>query len=227
MGYGGKIEEQQRARELRSEAWTLDEIAAELGVAKSSVSRWVRGVAFVPKPRNRNAAGHKPHPARVRKLEQIEAANRRGRERFASLSDDAFFTAGVALYVGEGAKTANTVAMANTDPKVVAFFCSWLRRFFDIDDERLRCHLYLHRNLDLEEAMSFWSDVTGIPADRFYKPYRAELSGGRKRSKHRYGCLTVKYSSADLMKEVLGLCDGLLSSASAIRGSSAGRATHC
>ena len=34
MGYGGKYVERARARELRPQAWTLQEIATELGVAK-------------------------------------------------------------------------------------------------------------------------------------------------------------------------------------------------
>jgi transcriptional regulator with XRE-family HTH domain len=44
MGYRGKVAEQERARELRAEAWALVEIANELGVSKSSVSLWVRDV---------------------------------------------------------------------------------------------------------------------------------------------------------------------------------------
>jgi transcriptional regulator with XRE-family HTH domain len=44
MGYGGKVVEQQRARELRAQAWALQDIATELGVSKSSVSLWVRDV---------------------------------------------------------------------------------------------------------------------------------------------------------------------------------------
>jgi transcriptional regulator with XRE-family HTH domain len=51
MGYGGKVAEQEQARALRVRSWTLAEIAAELGVSKSSVSLWVRDVDFVPKPR--------------------------------------------------------------------------------------------------------------------------------------------------------------------------------
>ena len=38
MGYRGKVRQQERARELRAQAWTLLEIANELGVSKSSVS---------------------------------------------------------------------------------------------------------------------------------------------------------------------------------------------
>jgi hypothetical protein len=44
MGYRSKVAEQERARELRAEAWALVEIANELGVSKSSVSLWVRDV---------------------------------------------------------------------------------------------------------------------------------------------------------------------------------------
>ena len=51
MGYRGKVAEQEQARRLRADAWTLQDIADELGVAKSSVSLWVRDVEFEPKPR--------------------------------------------------------------------------------------------------------------------------------------------------------------------------------
>ena len=34
MGYAGKFQERERARELRAEAWTLQEIATELGVVQ-------------------------------------------------------------------------------------------------------------------------------------------------------------------------------------------------
>ena len=60
MGYRGKVEEQHEARRLRAQAWTLQEIADELGVAKSSVSTWVRGVAFDPAERRSAATGRRP-----------------------------------------------------------------------------------------------------------------------------------------------------------------------
>ena len=42
--------------------------AHELGVAKGSVSVWVRDVEFTPKPRNRGNNVTKPHPLHVAKL---------------------------------------------------------------------------------------------------------------------------------------------------------------
>ncbi|MGZ6927725.1 MAG: hypothetical protein ACXVJF_13480 [Acidimicrobiia bacterium] len=38
---------------------------------------------------------------------------------------------------------------------MVRFFCAWLRRYFEIDESRLRVRVYLHEGLDLEAAHSF------------------------------------------------------------------------
>ena len=96
-----------------------------------------------------------------------------GRARIGRLSEREFLVAGVALYAGEGSKRDGAVKFANTDPRMVAFYCTWLRRFFAIDEARLRVRLYLHEGLDLAAAVAFWSDVTGIPPSQFQKPYRA------------------------------------------------------
>ena len=57
---------------------------------------------------------------------------------------------------------------------MIAFFCAWLRRFFAIDESRLRVRVYLHEGLDLDAAERFWSEVTGVPRAQFGSPYRAK-----------------------------------------------------
>jgi transcriptional regulator with XRE-family HTH domain len=151
MGYRGKVEAQARARVMRARNMTLQDIAAELGVSKSSVSLWVRDVPFTPSKR-RTGPQRRPHPAREAKLAQIASLNIEGLARIGSLSDSAFFAAGIALYAGEGAKTDGSVKFANTDPAMVRFFCAWLRRYFAIDERRLRVRVYLHQGLDLDAA---------------------------------------------------------------------------
>jgi predicted transcriptional regulator len=87
MGHGGKYIEQARARELRAESWTLNEIAAELGVSKSSVSVWVRDVDFVPRPRNRGHPAGPQHPMRVRKEAEIERCREEAEAIIGELTD--------------------------------------------------------------------------------------------------------------------------------------------
>lgn len=115
MGYRGKLDAQDRARELRASGMTLADIAERLGVAKSSVSVWVRDVDFTPSPR-RTGAQRRPNRLRDRKLAEIAALDAAGIERIGVLTDDAFLAAGVALYAGEGSKGDGAVKFANTDP---------------------------------------------------------------------------------------------------------------
>jgi hypothetical protein len=210
MGYRGKVAEQEKARILRAENRTLAEIAEILGVSKSSVSLWVRDVPFTPSKR-RHGPHRRPHPAHLARLREIEELDAEGRERIGTLSDEAFLAAGVALYAGEGSKTDGAVRFANTDPKMVRFFCAWLRNFFVPDESRLRVRVYLHDGLDIVSAERYWSEVTGVPLDQFHKPYRAKADPTIRRNKHEHGCVYVDYSCSTTHRRVMGLVRALLS----------------
>lgn len=214
MGYRGKLAEQQQARQLRRTGLPLAEIATRLGVSKSSVSVWVRDVEFTaparPPPRGRR---REPNALQRRKQAEIDRLLAEGQLRVGRLSEREFLVAGVALYAGEGAKGDGSVVFANSDPRMVAFFCSWLRHFFDIDESRLRVRLYLHRGLDLAAAIAFWSALTGIPEAQFVKPYRAVPDPSIRSAKHVHGCVGVRYSCSATHRSIMGLVGALLSDA--------------
>jgi transcriptional regulator with XRE-family HTH domain len=216
VGYGGKVPQQQRACELRAEAWTLQEIATELGVSKSSVSLWVRDVEFTPNPRRRTREP-RPSSLHVQKLAEIERLDAEGVETIGQLTEREFMILGTALYIGEGFKRDHQVGMANTDPRVLRAFVTWLRRCFGIDESRLRVRLYLHEGLDLEDAERYWSELLSIPRAQFRKPYRAAADPTRRTAKHVYGCPAVTYGDSTLHRRVMGLARAL-SSTNALPG---------
>jgi transcriptional regulator with XRE-family HTH domain len=213
VGYRGKVAEQERARALRAQGWTMPDIAAELGVSRGSVSLWTRDVPFEPRPRVR-ARNRGPNALQRAKQTEIERLLAEGRARIGELSDRDLLIAGTALYAGEGSKNDGKVSFANSDPRMIALFLTWLRRCFTIDEGRLRGRLYLHEGLDVEAATAFWADVTGIPTAGFGKPYRATPDPSIRRTKHPMGCATVVYSSSRLHREIMGLMHALLPSTS-------------
>ena len=103
------------------------------------------------------------------------------------------------------------------NPDMIRLFCAWLRRFFDIDESRLRVRVYLHEGLDLDAAESFWSEVTAVPRSQFRAPYRAKANPTMRLTKHEYGCAYVGYYCSRTHREVMGLVRALLTS-SAIPG---------
>lgn len=219
MGFRVHVELRAEARRLRADSLTLAEIASRLGVAKSSVSVWVREVDFIPRPRS-SARKRGPNRLQVAKQAEIESALQWGRETIATLSERDFLIAGAALYAGEGAKTDGCAKFANSDPRMVVLFLAWLRRFFEIDERRLRAALYLHEGLDVEAVRFFWSSLTGIPESQFFKPYRAVPDSSLRSVKHPMGCLAVVYNSTSVHRRLMGLVTALLTFDGVFRGSS-------
>ncbi len=81
MGYGGKVEEQHPlAAPCGQPGWTYNDIAAEVGVSKSSVSLWCRDVepdaeawaARAQANRNYGARHKRPHAQQLAKQAEIE-----------------------------------------------------------------------------------------------------------------------------------------------------------
>jgi hypothetical protein len=107
-----------------------------------------------------------PNKLQRRKQQEIESLREEGRRRIGELSERGFLVAGTALYAGDGSKSDGCVKFTNNDARLVAFFCAWLRRFFAIDESRLRVNLYLHEGLDLDAAIAFWSEMTDVPREQ-------------------------------------------------------------
>jgi hypothetical protein len=213
MGYRGKLAEQQQARQLRRTGLPLAEIATRLSVLKSSVSLWVREVEFIPLPRPPRGRRRDPNALQRRKRAEIDRLVGEGRARIGRLSEREFLVAGVALYAGEGAKRDGAVKFANSDPRMIAFYCAWLRRFFEIDEKRLRVRLYLHAGLDLGASVAYWSELTSIPPSQFQKPYRAVPDPSIRHTKHVHGCVSIDYSCSATHRSIMGLVRALLGGA--------------
>jgi AraC-like DNA-binding protein len=213
MGYRGKLAERQQARLLRGTGLPLAEIAARLGVSKSSVSLWVRDVEFEPIPRVTRGRRREPNALQRRRQAEVDRLLAEGRARIGRLSEREFLVAGVALYAGEGSKGDGTVRFVNSDARMVVFFCTWLRHFYDIEEARLRLTLYLHQGLDLAASMQYWSALTGVPPSQFRKPYRAVPDPSIRHAKHVHGCITVSYSCSATHRSIMGLVSALLGDA--------------
>jgi hypothetical protein len=190
----------------------MDEIAARLGVSKGSVSLWTRDVPFQPRLIPTKARRRGPNALQRRKQEEIDRLRAEGLARVGRLDRQQFLVAGAALYAAEGSKAGWEVAFANSDPRMVLFFCAWLRTFFTLDESRLRLRIYLHQGLDLDAAVAYWTRLTAIPPGQLIKPYRAAPDPSIRRVKHVYGCVTVRYTSSETHRAIMGIVDALLAS---------------
>ncbi|MFJ2812568.1 MULTISPECIES: hypothetical protein [unclassified Streptomyces] len=211
-----------RARELRLQGWTYDQIKAELGCSKSSVSLWVRDLPR-PAPHDRQeqakAASRKrwDHELALRDEERrrVTAA---GAAEVGSLSDRELLLAGVALYWAEGSKAkphrrTEVLQFINSDPGVIKVFLRWLE-LLGVGRERLTLRVSIHETADVAGAEAFWAGVAGVDVSAFR---RATLKKHNPRTVRKntgdgyHGCLVVYVrQSVDLYRRVEGAWYGIV-----------------
>ncbi len=220
------------ARELRRLGRDYQQIAAELGVSKSSVSLWVRDL---PRPaRLSYEECRRRHAEAVRRYwatERPARAQHRDAVRLAAvaqagvLSEREILIAGAVAYWCEGSKNkphrrGDRVAFINSDAALIRFFL----RFLDvagINRGALIFRVYIHQNADVEAAERFWLAATGAAPSQFRKATlkKHNPATARKNTGQDYhGCLRVDVrSSADLYGQIEGWAAAVMASGAAAR----------
>ena len=214
-----KDDQRAKARELRASGCTYDEIAAELGVSKGSVSLWVRdmprrGRLSYEEFRKRNAEGIARYWAAERPVREArrQSVSDSAAAQIGQLSDSELVIAGAIAYWCEGSKSkphrrCDQVGFINSDPQLISFFLRFLA-VAGVTSDRLVCRLQIHQSADVAAAQQFWLDVTGLPAEQFQRPTlkRHNPKTVRKNTGGNYrGCLIIKVrGSAELYQRIEG-----------------------
>jgi len=214
-----KKEEQVKARELRKDGMSLNEIVEELGVSKSSVSLWVRDIVLTARQRQRlSKKGHTIDAIEKRRkiildrgIAERKVHTDNAMNEIKKISDENLKYLGIALYWGEGAKTQRCrVELANSDPHLIKVMVLFLIRVCKVPHDRLHGHLFLHPHLDVKGAERYWSQVSGIPLNRFQKTTQAhnKASKGKKDSLPN-GTFTVGVYDTKLFLKIMGWIKGV------------------
>lgn len=121
--------------------------------------------------------------------------------------DNELKISGIMLYWGEGAKTENTVKFANSDPEMIKVFLNFLRKICGVQEERLKALIHIYPDHNEKELKLFWSKLTNIPTERFYRSHVHEGRVGTYKNKSRWGTIAINYSDKKLLNILLSWID--------------------
>ncbi len=207
----------QQVIDLRTkEELSYGEIRKRLGVPKSTLSYWLREfplnaekiLELRRKGWGKGEASREKFRATMREkrvLKEREVYEKQ-RRKLSNISDDAFFVAGLMLYLGEGdKKNSSRIALANTDHWVIAFFIKWMNDFLGIARERVRIQLHLYENMDIKGEQGFWRDKLNLAEEQFYKPEIRKLKKASfsYRGSLRHGTCSIFVSGVEKKMEIM------------------------
>ena len=209
-----------RAREMRAQGRTYNEIRAELGVSKSSVSLWVRDLP-VPEPfqytNNENRKeGHRRYYAALSAAHSAET--QAAAAEIGELTDREVLIAGAIAYWCEGSKNkpyrkSNRVVFVNGDPGLIRFYLRFLG-IAGVNRDDLIFTVQIHENADVAAAQQFWLDITGAELSQFRAPtlkHHTPKTNRKNVGESYHGCLRIEVRrSAVLYRKIEGWATGAM-----------------
>lgn len=181
------IEKQEEIQKLRRLGFSIPEIALQTATAKTTVTRYVKGIEISKEYLQRlkeKQGGAKERAAGLRAnvLTQVQGT-------LGVLSERDRLVLLIGLYWGEGTK--RDFSMINSDPFLIQAFITCLYSI-GVSKARLSLSLRLHAGLSVLNAKKFWSKTTGIKESSIG---RIEIIEGKKKGKLPYGMCRVRVTS--------------------------------
>lgn len=210
------VQHKETVRALRRQGASVTAIERQYGVPRSTLSGWFKDIQLSPEQRMRldqNSIGggkqgrlkgaewnRQQKLARLRIAEQHALATLNNIE----LTDDIMELALAMLYWGEGAKK-DTTAIGSSDPRMLQFTLTILRRRYGITNDMLRCDLHLRADQDAQELKQYWSKALGIPMARFKYASFDERTRGKKTYQGYKGVCLIRCGSIAIQRKLIYL----------------------
>lgn len=103
---------------------------------------------------------------------------------------------GLILWVTEGDKT--QFSLSNGNPNIIKKYLEFLRKICKIREEKIKAVIYCHNTIPYEECLRYWSKITGVPPERFTKPFIKVDKGGKR--KYPFGILRIAGNNIKLVQ---------------------------
>lgn len=118
-----------------------------------------------------------------------------------------------ALYSCEGSRYPSTrvLGFANSDARMIRLFLHLIRTSFVVDEKKFRCQVPHRCDQDLETLIHYWSRVTDIPQEQFYRNKADQRTKGKPTLRKDYrGVCYVQYFSTTLQFTLQSMGEALM-----------------
>lgn len=202
---------------MRLEGVYIRIIESKLKVPRSTLSGWFKNLELSEKQKNILHTNWMNGLIKARK-KAVKWHKRQKNERLQTAESEARNTAEQLnyenssielalsmLYLGEGFKNKSETGIGNSDPMILLFFITVLKKIFNVETEKITCHLHLRADQDPDELKKYWSDKLKIPEKNFGKASIDKRTIGKKTYDSYKGVCVVRCGNIAIQRKLIYL----------------------
>lgn len=199
----------------KNEGRSYNEICEKTGIAKSTLSYWLKDVPiskrYQKRLNNRNPAKNASHKSHIKSGETWRNKNKdirksyqlEGRKEAKGFN---LHLTGCMLYWAEGSKCRNSIKFTNTDLSMVEIFIDFLSKCYGItkSDMKIRCQSHVLSEFSLTEVEEYWIKQLGLTKNNLSKGTTEQRIPKKKSVKYPYGICTVIVNNTKILQQIYG-----------------------
>jgi hypothetical protein len=193
-----------KARKLRTEGWSLDDICNNFKLSKGTVFYWIKDLPLTRPAKKCTIAAVKAIKEKFKKLR--DSAYEEGLNNIQELLKDNKFRDFIIIYLTEGYRRCrNSVSVSNSNPNIIKLSYYFIKKF-----ARNKIDLQLQIHVDQNElnVKQYWANLLSVPVDIIAvsrKSNSGQLVGRKWRSQ--YGVLNIRVNDTYLRSKIQAWMD--------------------
>ena len=209
-----KVHQKERVIALRRKGYTYREILNEVPVSKGSISLWLKDTPLSEREKKilkdrksadisrwRLRAAESRRKVRDDLNKELFIASKK---EFLNNINNPLFQVGITLYWAEGAKRNTTFSFINSDADMVQLMLVWIRKFLVSSEDEIKMRVFTHKAFEAERHDILWSEITGIPLERFGKTIFKTKTGLTVKKRPNYiGCARIELGKVKYLRKML------------------------
>ena len=207
-----------KAVKLRKEGFSMNVIERQYGIARSTLSGWFKKIKITPAQKKKLLQNSKITLIAARKKavlwhneqkrRRLEEAKMQALDILKNINtrDKRIVELALAiLYLGEGNKTTVQTSIGSSDPLILKFFMSCLRKIYNFDINKIRCELHLRADQNPIKIKRFWARKLKIPLNNFKQISFDKRTIGSKTFPHYKGVCVLRCGNVAIQRRLLCL----------------------
>lgn len=219
-----------RAIELRQQGKSYREIEHDLGIARSTLSTWLRNIEISVEQRKKlhekwrqgvergRQLGSKTNMlAKRQRLANIDSTVKRDllNRQFTDKELEMLF---IGLYLGDGFKIEGRVGLGNADPGIVLMFVVLIELLYGIPRNKLKVQIFARVDQDENELIRYWGNFLSLRSNQFYKTQFDSRTSAKTTNPGYQGVCAVSVNNTLLQRRILAIGKEMIKYVSTLNG---------